>query len=425
MMRLCLCTLITSFAFLASPAGFLPQGQDKNTSHQSLYELESHAAQAYSKKEYAKATGLFKTAFAGGLSRYDDFYTAACASALVGDKQKALQYLGKAAQLGFRDSDQVETDTDLAAVRSDPAFKIILDKVRSNARSYALRHHDPEAAAIVTSDIDLFWHAYDKLQTSPKPELLLEDEYLLRGSPGLQDFVFARIQSAAELLKTIKAAPKYYAALRPATLQIKTMPSGIRSSFRKLAELYPESIFPDIYFLIGRMNSGGTTGPSGLLIGADMFGKGPGVPMSELSEWHQTVVQSVSDIPGTVAHELIHYQQSAGGKTLLAAAIQEGSADFIGELISGEAMNLTGRRYGLQHEKELWTQFAREMHGTEEKTVNGRPADLAYFVGYRISEAYYNRAADKKRAIAEILRARDVDQILKESGYPERFKAKN
>jgi hypothetical protein len=46
---------------------------------------------------------------------------------------------------------------------------------------------------------------------------------------------------------------------------------------------------------------------------------------------------------------------------LLAAAIQEGSADFIGELISGDALNKEVRAYGLQHEKELWAQFTKEM----------------------------------------------------------------
>jgi hypothetical protein len=39
----------------------------------------------------------------------------------------------------------------------------------------------------------------------------------------------------------------------------------------------------------------------------------------------------------------------------------------------------------------------------EGKVTNGRPADLGYFVGYRIAEAYYNEGSDKKKAIAAIL----------------------
>ena len=218
-------------------------------------------------------------------------------------------------------------------------------------------------------------------------------------------------------------------AIRPATLRIKDFTPRIRASFRKLKELYPASTFPDVYFLIGRMNSAGTTGSSGLLIGADMFGKDPSIPVDELDEWHRTVVGSVSDIPTIVAHELIHYQQRSAGNTLLAAAVHEGSADFIGELISGEQMNQTARAYGLQHESELWTQFSQEMHGTdtthwmyEGKVVNGRPADLAYFVGYRIAQAYYDKALDKKLAIEAILNFEDADRLLRDSGYAERFK---
>ena len=252
-----------------------------------------------------------------------------------------------------------------------------------------------------------------------------------QGTPGLQDFIFARIHSGADLWRVMNGAPKSYAALRPATLRIKDFTPRIRASFRKLKELYPASTFPDVYFLIGRMNSAGTTGPSGLLLGADMFGKAPNVPVDELDEWHRTVVSFVADIPAIVAHELIHYQQKTEGETLLAAAIHEGSADFVGELISGVQINETARSYGLQHESELWTQFSQEMHGTdishwmyEGKVVNGRPADLAYFVGYRVAQAYYDKVSDKKIAIAVILNFENPDKFLKASGYAERFKTR-
>src|SRR5215469_9969586 len=39
----------------------------------------------------------------------------------------------------------------------------------------------------------------------------------------------------------------------------------------------------------------------------------------------------------------------------------------------------------------------------EGKATNGRPAVLGYFVGYRIAEAYYKEASDKKKAIAALL----------------------
>ena len=394
-----------------------------------VYALEEQAMKAYDDKDYAKSVQLFDAAFSAGLNRSDDAYNAACSSALAGSKEKSLAYLERAARRGFRDPDHMKVDTDLDALRTDPQFRSILEEVRQNKRAYERNHGDPDRAAIVTSDIDLFWGVYEKLQTSEKPGALLENEYFRQGTPGLQDFIFARIHSGADLWGVIRRAPKYYAAIRPATLRIQDFTLRSRSSFRKLKELYPASTFPDVYFLIGRMNSAGTTGSSGLLIGADMFGKDPSVPVDELDEWHRTVVASVSDIPTIVAHELVHYQQRSEGKTLLEEAIHEGSADFIAELVSGEQMNQTVRAYGVQHESELWTQFSHDMHGAdtshwmyEGKVVNGRPADLAYFEGYRITQAYYDKARDKKAAIRTILNVEDADKLLGDSGYAERFR---
>ena len=54
--------------------------------------------------------------------------------------------------------------------------------------------------------------------------------------------------------------------------------------------------------------------------------------------------------------------------------------------------------------------------------MNGRPGDLAYFFGYRIAEAYYDRAPDKKKAIVEILNFRDADKLLDQRGYATRFR---
>jgi len=46
-----------------------------------------------------------------------------------------------------------------------------------------------------------------------------------------------------------------------------------------------------------------------------------------------------------------------------------------------------------------------------------KPADLGYFIGYRIAQAYYNSAADKRAALRDIVRGADVEGILARSGY--------
>ena len=417
---------VASLAWTAASQSAPNAGQV--ASKPSLYELEENAFKAYNDKKYGESIKLYEQAFSLGLNRMDDAYNAACSAALSGDHPRAVQYLQRAVRLGFRDPEHLKLDSDLESLRSDATFRTMIAKAEDNERRYERRHSDPEHAAIVVSDIDRFWIAYDHLKRARDREAVLEREYLERGSPGLQDFVFERISSAAQLLKTMDQAPEYYAALRPASMRIKEMIPGMRASFRKLKQLYPSANFPDVYFLIGRMNSGGTTGSSGLLLGADMFGKQPGVSLAELSEWHRSVLMSVDDIPHVVAHELIHFEQKNEGKTLLAQAMEEGSADFLGEMVSGGKTNDVAYDYGTKHEAELWNEFSKEMNGDnlkhwlyQGKTIDGRPADLGYFIGYRISQAYYEKASDKQKAIAEILNFKDASLLLKESGYEERF----
>ena len=44
-------------------------------------------------------------------------------------------------------------------------------------------------------------------------------------------------------------------------------------------------------------------------------------------------------------------------------------------------------------------------------------------MGYKISEAYYKNAADKKQAVRDILIVKDCQQLLKASRYAEKFAA--
>jgi hypothetical protein len=40
---------------------------------------------------------------------------------------------------------------------------------------------------------------------------------------------------------------------------------------------------------------------------------------------------------------------------------------------------------------------------------------------YKIAKTYYDRAADKKQAIRDILEIKDYDAFLAKSGYAEKF----
>ena len=60
-----------------------------------------------------------------------DLYNVACGFALIGQKEKALDYLGRAVAAGFDDRRLLETDTDLASIRDTDGFRKILGKVKA------------------------------------------------------------------------------------------------------------------------------------------------------------------------------------------------------------------------------------------------------------------------------------------------------
>lgn len=303
-----------------------------------------------------------------------------------------------------------------------------------NPAQRAKMNHDPDAAKLVTSDFGNFWRAYQQAaaaSTADEREKIYQRDYLDKGSPGLQDFIQSRIQSAHKLVAALDAHPKYYAALQSVTSRVPQMEPGIHASFRKLKELYSDAVFPDVYFLIGRMNSAGTTGDSGLLIGFEMHGQQPDTDMSEMNSWLKSVLGPVDELPGIVAHELIHYQQNdADTPTLLGQSIHEGTADFVGEMISGQTINKHLRSYGDAHEAELWGQFRKEMAGKDVSrwlyqgdASTDRPADLGYYIGARIAESYYQHNSDKKQAIRDILTVTDYDAFVRASHYADKFSA--
>jgi uncharacterized protein YjaZ len=203
------------------------------------------------------------------------------------------------------------------------------------------------------------------------------------------------------------------------------------ASFKKLKEIYPDARFPNVYFVIGRMNAGGTVTFKGLLIGVEMYGKTDDASVAELTGWKKASVSRIEEIPFIVAHELVHYQQKYGldGElSLLGKSLHEGSADFIGELIAGGSINQQLHEYGNPREKQLWLEFKKEMNNKDTSNwlyqgdkAKDKPADLGYYVGYKIVESYYNKAKDKKQAIKDILDIKDFNGFLKASGYDEKF----
>lgn len=139
------------------------------------------------------------------------------------------------------------------------------------------------------------------------------------------------------------------------------------------------------------------------------------------------MVRDPEGLPKLVAHEAVHFQQpkTTAPITLLAQSIREGAVDFIAELAAGRPPAGAYLPYGLAREAELWPEFREMMHGDDMAgwlyggQPEGRPADLGYFIGYRIAGSYYDHAEDKRAAIADH-RSDGFEGFLARSGYDPR-----
>lgn len=280
---------------------------------------------------------------------------------------------------------------------------------------------NPLATEIYTEDLDRFWIALDKAGPEVNASLL-DAEYLNPGSRGLQGFTKGRIQNADNLAKTIRAHYQYYTSIKPSLDRIAGMKDTIRQSLVRLKALYPKAVFPPVYFVVGALNSGGTTSGNALIIGAEMYGRTEQTPTQELDDWLLTVIKPVEEVPHIVAHELIHFQQKYDGGNLLAACIKEGAADFLAESISGRHINQHVHDYANPREAELWSEFKQRMHSKDYSgwlysSTPGRPNDLGYWMGYKITKAYFDKQVNKQEAVYNIFHIRNFDTFLVESGY--------
>ncbi|MHA4842589.1 gliding motility protein GldB-related protein [Flavitalea antarctica] len=266
---------------------------------------------------------------------------------------------------------------------------------------------------VYTSDIDNFWKAYDSVISTDdrgKQINFMQTLYIDVGTEGLKAFINARNYSAENYIRLINDYPAFWKSVRKNTLAIKSQVDQIEKSVDRFRLLYPSIRPAGIYFTIGGLKSGGTTTDNMVLIGAEMAAADTGTDASELSNWLRSVFSSQinGNIVGLNIHEYVHTQQKKKGSSLLAQCLQEGSADFIAELVTRQKNLNDYMIYGQNNETSLKLRFRNEMwrRSISNWLYNGEKSDhpdLGYFMGYTICRAFYNRATDKKQAIKDII----------------------
>ncbi|WP_299703816.1 DUF2268 domain-containing putative Zn-dependent protease [uncultured Pontibacter sp.] len=259
--------------------------------------------------------------------------------------------------------------------------------------------------------------------------------YLDKASPYFKEFLRVRNFRAKEYVRLVRNMPEFWKTIRPLTEDIQNRSSELHPAFRKFSELYPAFKQPDVCFAIGALRTGGTISNGLILIGAEIEATDQSVNLSEFEKGDfigSVLKYKTGDIVSMVMHEAVHTQQVASDSTdtsLLKEAIEEGAADFIASLLLKKVtLSKAIYDYGIAHEKELWQEFYADVKNGKPLSNtdwmynyhSNRPADLGYFIGYRICESYYNKSLDKKKAIQDIILMANAKEFLLQSGYAEK-----
>lgn len=272
---------------------------------------------------------------------------------------------------------------------------------------------------IITSDIDNFWNAYDKIiveKDSVKQLDLINTLYLDKGTPGLDGIMRARRYSAQEYVYAINHYPKFWQSIRKNTLKSKQFSEDIQKGVKKLKEIYPDLKPVNTYFEIGILRTSGTTIDGMLLIGSEVALADKTTITTEFDKTYPHLkgyfdTEPIKDVVFLNVHEYIHTQQKETiGNSLLSQTLMEGVAEFLAEIALNQKSPNPQIEFGFKNEEKIKSAFEIEMFSPNiYNWIMNDPdnqfgmRDLGYFVGYAICKKYYEQAANKKLAVKEMI----------------------
>ena len=278
-----------------------------------------------------------------------------------------------------------------------------------------------------------FWEYFERAKSDTSKAKDVLKEFVFKGPLEVRDFYFVRYENPSTMYgQMINGTPAYYDHLRTHLNadSLLILNQKITGWMKNLQKIYPEAVFPKVFVVPGILNSGGTATEMGMYVGGDMYGRSDDMPTEGLSDWQKGAIMQFSDLPGIIIHELMHFQQSyqdtTNSETVLMGVVNEGVCDFFVELVSGVEMQNSNLEYLKDPDNMEFVlgELQRELFIKDNSkwlynggSIEDRPHDLGYTMGYLICKSYYNNQADKDAAIYELLNTANVVSILKGSDY--------
>src|SRR5215203_2225724 len=209
--------------------------------------------------------------------------------------------------------------------------------------------------AVITTDINNFWAAYDKITSTQDSALqykYLDSLYLQKGTAGLKALMQARNYSPKDYITAINSYPKFWASIRKNTLKASAFIPELETGVRKFRKVYPNLKPAQIYFTIGALRTNGTTIDSLVLIGSEFTMADKHTISTEFPEEVKTSRQAffysnpIKNLVLLNIHEYVHTQQKPMVHNLLSEVIYEGIAEFVSVKVMGVTSAAPAIEYG-------------------------------------------------------------------------------
>jgi hypothetical protein len=285
--------------------------------------------------------------------------------------------------------------------------------------SFTKSQSQDSSKILITSDIDHFWTAYDAINSNSDSAIqadLLHKIFLEPGSQGLKAIMEVREYTAQSYMDAIHSSPKFWASIRGNTLKAKGFADEIGKGIEKFRLIYPSLRPAKIYFTIGAFRTPGTTLGDKVLIGSELALTDSSTVETDLPKEYQRLKSffnsnPIHDVVLLNVHEYVHTQQKEMVHNLLSLSLYEGIAEFVSVKAMGVPSIAPAIEYGKKNETKVKAKFEYDMYrGGKRKdwlwnnTENEfATRDLGYYIGYAISERYYNQATDKLAAIKAMI----------------------
>ena len=297
--------------------------------------------------------------------------------------------------------------------------------------------NNEETTQIISSDIDNFWVAYDKINATNDTILkrkYLKEHFIDKASIGQKKMFALRNYTPKEYLDVIKKYPKFWTSLRKNTLDFKPHNAEILKGISKLRAVYPEMKNSSVYYTMGAFRSPGTGVDSTLILGSEFALGDLTINTTEFKGDKEHIIayhniDPLKYLQSLSIHEYIHTQQNFPVYNILSWTLYEGIAEFIGTHLTEQKSPWSAFKYGPENEKFVKDTYEHQLFDSGNMdnwlwSNNNQfgHRDLGYYVGYSIAKIYYENSKDKSLAIKQLIELdyedeTEVERIVNSTNY--------